>query len=140
MLRFRGRSRAILGLETSAMADIIFLLLIFFLLSSSFILRTEIPVTPPTSTSTATEDEQPVVLTITRSGKLYLDKSRVSLDGLKAALKTRLTSKVSKAVVIRGDREIRLAKLVEVMDAAREAGARKLALATRGKERSRKTH
>jgi biopolymer transport protein ExbD len=138
MFQFSEKGRAIIGLETSAMADIIFLLLIFFLLSSSFILRTEIPVNPPKSTSTVTEQEQPVVLTLTKGGDAFVDNEKVSIADLKTALGTRLASSPSKAVVIRGDESIALGRLVEVMDAARESGAEKLAIATEQKRSPRR--
>lgn len=128
--QFSERRRSILGLETAAMADIIFLLLIFFLLSSSFILRTEIPVNPPQSTSTVTEQEQPVVVTVTKDGDVFVGEERVTVTELPTALGARLSQSPSKSVVVRGDRTISLGKLVEVMDAARGAGAEKLAIAT----------
>jgi biopolymer transport protein ExbD len=120
-------------METSAMADIIFLLLIFFLLSSSFILRTEIPVTPPKSTSTITQQEQPIVVTVTKAGDVFVDREKVALTELPTALGTKMESSPSKAVVIRGDETISLGRMVEVMDIAREAGAERLAIATEQK-------
>lgn len=133
MFRFSERSRSIIAMETSAMADIIFLLLIFFLLSSSFILRTEIPVNPPKSTSTVTEQDQPVVVTITKSGDVYVDEEKVTFTDLGTALGTRLASNPAKAVVVRGDESISLGRLVEVMDLARDSGAERLAIATEQK-------
>jgi len=132
-MQFTSRSRPILGMETSAMADIIFLLLIFFLLSSSFILRTEIPVTPPKSTSTITQQEQPIVVTVTKAGDVFVDREKVALTELPTALGTKMESSPSKAVVIRGDETISLGRMVEVMDIAREAGAERLAIATEQK-------
>ncbi|NNF08584.1 MAG: biopolymer transporter ExbD [Candidatus Eisenbacteria bacterium] len=132
-MNFTEESRTIRHLESSAMADIIFLLLIFFLLSSSFILRTEIPVNPPKSTSTVTQDEQPIVITITKEGETFVDQDKVEFTGLATALGSRLTDGSTKAVVIRGDESISLKRLVETMDIAREVGAEKIAIATEQK-------
>ena len=136
MFRFSSsQSKALVGMETSAMTDIVFLLLIFFLLSSSFILRTEIPVTVPKSTSTITQQEQPVVVTLTKSGDTYVDEEKVAFSELATALGTRLSSATTPAVVIRGDEDIALGRIVEVMDLARESGAERVAIATEQKRR-----
>lgn len=132
MFSFTSR-KPITGLETSAMADVIFLLLIFFLLSSSFILRTEIPVNPPKSDSRTTSKEEPIVVTLTRSGEAYVDLDKVPFAELGTALGTRLAESPSSSVVVRGDESISLGRVVEVMDKAREAGAEKLAIATEQK-------
>ena len=138
MFRFGSRgSKAIVNMETSAMTDIIFLLLIFFLLSSSFILRTEIPVSVPKSTSTITEKEQPVVVTVSRDGATYVDEDKVDFEELSTALGTRLAASGSKAVIIRGDEAVNLGLMVRIMDVAREAGAEKLAIATEQESRQR---
>jgi biopolymer transport protein ExbD len=133
MLKFSSENRTIDRMETAAFADIIFLLLIFFLLSSSFILRTEIPVTPPRSTTTVTADEEPVVVAVTRDGELFIDGDSITKDELATALAARLAGSPTKSVLVRGDEEVTLRALVEVMDAARETGAEKLAIATRPK-------
>lgn len=133
MLRFGSENRTIDRMETAAFADIIFLLLIFFLLSSSFILRTEIPVNPPESSSRVTQEDEPVIVTLTKSGDLYIDEDKVTRAELATALAARLAGSPSRSVVVKGDEDVTLKALVEVMDAARETGAEKLAIATRQK-------
>lgn len=137
MLRFQDQNRTIDKMETSAFADIIFLLLIFFLLSSSFILPTEIPVNPPKSDSPELPKDQPIVVTVTASGDIYVDSEKVPFAELGTALASRLESAPVKAVAVRGDETITLGRLVEVMDLARNAGAEKLAIAAEKKSRPR---
>jgi len=117
MLKFSTGNRTIDRMETSAFADIIFLLLIFFLLSSSFILRTEIPVTPPESTIRVTPEDEPVVVTVTKTGDLYIDDEKITRAELSTALAARLSNSPGKSVLVRGDEEVTLRALVEVMDA-----------------------
>ena len=134
MFNFGSNQRGpMVGMETSAMTDIVFLLLIFFLLSSSFILRTEIPVTVPKSSSTVTQQDNPVVVTLHRDGGIFVDQERVSLEDLPTALGTRLASNAQKAVVIRGDTAVELGNVVNIMDAVRDAGAERIAIATEQK-------
>jgi biopolymer transport protein ExbD len=135
MFQFQEQNRTIDKMETSAFADIIFLLLIFFLLSSSFILPTEIPVNPPKSDSPETSKDQPIVVTITKTGEMYVDEEKVPFDELGTALASRLENATVKSVAVRGDESISLGRLVEVMDLARNAGAEKLAIAAEKKSR-----
>jgi biopolymer transport protein ExbD len=136
MLQFQSQNRTISKMETSAFADIIFLLLIFFLLSSSFILPTEIPVNPPDSTEAVTPEDKPIVVSLTKSGECYIDDERVPEADLAAALKGRLEGGATRSVAIRADEAIEVGRLVEIMDLAKEAGAEKLAIATEKKTRS----
>jgi len=133
MLRFATKPSEVAGLQTAAMTDIIFLLLIFFLLSSSFIMRTEIPLTPPSSTSNMTSEDKPVVVAVDEAGNIFVEEDKVTLEGLQSALGARLRDNPTKAVLVRGDKSVALGRLVEVMDAAQGAGALKLAIATRPK-------
>ena len=137
MFQFQEQNRTIDKMETSAFADIIFLLLIFFLLSSSFILPTEIPVSPPKSDSSETSQDQPVVVTVTKTGDTYVDDEKVPFDELGTALASRLENAPVKSVLVRGDESISLGRLVEVMDLARSAGAEKLAIAAEKRPRRR---
>jgi biopolymer transport protein ExbD len=137
MFQFQSQNRTISKMETAAFADIIFLLLIFFLLSSSFILPTEIPVNPPDSSEAVTPEDKPTVVTLTKAGEIYIDDERVPEADLEAALRGRLDGAASRAVAIRADESINVGRLVEVMDLAKEAGAEKLAIATEKKTRSR---
>ena len=137
MLQFQPNNRTIESMETSAFADIIFLLLIFFLLSSSFILPTEIPVNPPQSDSSVTAKDEPIVVSITESGDTYVDDEKVPWAELGTALTARLQQAATKAVLVRGDKAVNLGRVVEAMDLARNAGAEKLAIATEKSNRRR---
>jgi biopolymer transport protein ExbD len=133
MFRFQSKNRTIAGFESAAMADIIFLLLIFFLLSSSFILPSQIPVNPPKSEKSTTAQDEPLVVTVTHTGDIYLDKEKVALSELGTALSSRLAGAKVKAVAVRGDESVDLGRVVEIMDIALKAGAEKLAIATERK-------
>lgn len=137
MFRFQDSPGTIDKMETAAFADIIFLLLIFFLLSSSFILPTEIPVNPPQSESAVTLKDEPIVITLTAAGESYVDNEKVPASELATALAARLENAPTRAVLIRGDEDVNLGRIVEVMDLAQDAGADRLAIATERKSRRR---
>ncbi|MCK4412867.1 MAG: biopolymer transporter ExbD [Candidatus Eisenbacteria sp.] len=127
---FTKKRRLISALESTAMADIVFLLLIFFLLSSSFILQTGIKVDLP---QVARPERQPqdIVITLDAQGEIQLDGYDIAWPQLREKLAARLSESSSKTVVIKGDAAVRLGRTVAVMDLARQLGAVQLALAAR---------
>ena len=115
-----------------SLTDIIFLLLIFFLLSSTFIVQPGIKVELPKTTSMDISAEKSIVVTITADGSLYLNDRRVSRANLGVQIQQKIHSAVGKPIiVIRGDRRITLEQAVEVMDLAKKAGAERFDIATK---------
>ncbi|MBD3236668.1 MAG: biopolymer transporter ExbD [Candidatus Eisenbacteria bacterium] len=138
-MRFTKKSRLISALESTAMADIIFLLLIFFLLSSSFILQTGVKVDLPQVTKTEPQTERDVVVTLNRQGELFLDGVAIPWPQFRGELEERLTAASHRTVIVKGDAEVSLGRTVEVMDIARQVGAEQLAIAARSvQERERR--
>lgn len=130
-MRFKKRRRIVGALESTAMADIIFLLLIFFLLSSSFILQTGIRVSLPQVSRLDREPRKDVVVALTADEELYLDGVKVSWAHFHDRLEKRLAETGSKTVIVKGDEAVRLGRTVQVMDIARQVGAEQLAIAAR---------
>ncbi|MCK4304473.1 MAG: biopolymer transporter ExbD [Candidatus Eisenbacteria sp.] len=128
-MRFSKRRRLVGALESTAMADIIFLLLIFFLLSSSFILQTGIKVELPKVSRTEKEARKDIVVTITAEEKLYLDGIKTSWADFRERLRGRLEDTGSRTVIVKGDEAVSLGRTVQVMDIARQLGAERLAIA-----------
>lgn len=116
------------GLNLTPLIDIVFLLLVFFLLTTQFIEEDGIGVKLPSSNSVTTRDRDEVAVAITRQGDLYVDGQRLPLAGLAAKLADMLGSDTT--VVVRGDREVALQTLVAVMEKAKQAGAARLVVAT----------
>ncbi|MFH1144176.1 MAG: biopolymer transporter ExbD [Candidatus Eisenbacteria bacterium] len=125
-----GKRRKLMGsLESTAMTDIVFLLLIFFLLSSSFILQTGIRVDLPQVMTPEKQPPKDVEVTLTADQKVYLGDLEVPWSQLRERLGERLAESASKIVVIKGDAKVELGRTVEVMDLARQLGAAQLAIA-----------
>lgn len=116
------------GLNLTPLIDIVFLLLVFFLLTTQFIEEDGIGVKLPSSNSVTTRDRDEVAVAITRQGNLYVNGQRLPLAELSAKLADMLGSDTT--VVVRGDREVALQTLVSVMEKAKQAGAARLVVAT----------
>ena len=128
-MKLRTKEPTLLRFETAAMTDIVFLLLIFFLLSSSFIVQTGIKIDLPAATSTKPQDSSHIVLSVTSDGDVYVNEKEVQWSKIQGELESLLAESEDKLVVVRGDRELSLGRTVEVMDIARRSGAVRLAIA-----------
>ncbi|MGM0440973.1 MAG: ExbD/TolR family protein [Elusimicrobiota bacterium] len=112
------------------MADIVFLLLIFFMLTSAFVLEPGIDVELPRAVTAEEQAREKHVLTITEEGKLLLDEDSVSFDTLERILRNAYAGKPDKLLIIRADRQVFHSKVVRALDIARQTGIKNLAIAT----------
>lgn len=109
--------------------DCVFQLLIFFMLSSTFLtpaLELELPAA--TARATETPPEQ-VFLSITAKGDLYLNQEPISWDALEGRLASVLSASTDKVVTVRGDKEMQFDYFVRAFAAAQSAGATRIDVA-----------
>ena len=130
-MRFRRpRTRRDVALiNLTPLIDVVFLLLIFFMVTTSFSLTRGIKVDLPTTTTPQEKIEQNIVISVTKDGKIYLDKTQISKTELVKTLKRQIGEKNS-LVVINADKDTRHGMVVEVMDLAKQGGAGKLGILT----------
>ncbi len=124
-------------INITPLTDIFLVLLIIFMISSSAMLESGMNVKLPSAKTTAlTQAEQgkPIYVTVGKDGGILVNENQATEASLPAVLKEALDKTTNKAVVIRGDEAIFLGKAVKVMDAARNAGAEKIAIATQAPE------
>ncbi len=117
----------------SSLTDIIFLLLIFFLLSSTFIVQPGIKVRLPKSETTEMTSEKNIIISITRDGSYYLNEERVTLLSLPALLQQKFAFGTEQVVVIKADRDVTLQSAVDVMDISKNVGFERFSIATEPK-------
>ncbi len=130
-MNIRPKSRMITSFATISLTDIVFLLLVFFLLSSTYILQPGIKVELPRTASTEVSAEKTIVVTIAQDGTLYLNDKRVSRSVLPSQIRQMITSSLGNpAVVIRPDKRVSVEKLVDVIDVSKRAGAEDFLIAT----------
>ncbi|GAH26486.1 unnamed protein product, partial [marine sediment metagenome] len=118
-----------------SIADIVLLLIIFFLLTSTFVIQQGIRVKLPKAFSEESAPPDRITITMTEAGQLFLGDGLVGLDNLEILLKEKIEELGNPLVVIRSDRTVIIGKAVRVMDIAREAGATRLLIATEPIER-----
>ncbi len=128
--RKKPKKRYEIKTPITGLIDIVFLLLIYFLLTTNFIVDEGIKIKLPQATASAPQTEREITVFVDRAGRAYIGDEEVPISKLFARLKEMIGDKKDKLVVIRADRGIVLNKAVKVMDLAKAAGAARLCLAT----------
>ncbi len=130
---FRTRLELARGrIEAAPMVDVVFLLLIFFILSSSFVLQPGIEVNLPPSQVKTPGAFQGLVVTVTRGDILFFNEERTTLDRLRSSLRqAKLRRAGSQQLVVKADRDVPHGTVVEIMSMAIEAGITSINIATR---------
>jgi biopolymer transport protein ExbD/biopolymer transport protein TolR len=117
--------------ELTPMVDVVFLLLIFFMISTTFVETPGISIKLPESSSQMAEKPQEEIkVYFSRSGEITLNEERVELEELRRRLSGYGEKARTMTFLLLADEEARHGKVVQLMDAAREAGFGKLAIAT----------
>jgi len=126
----RTRNKVEVSFSMASMTDLIFLLLIFFMLTASFVTPSGLPVNLPTSKA-STIEVQKVSITVTKDLQYYVNDKRVSKNQLESALKPLLSSP-SGVVVLHIDESVPTKELVFVAGVATSLEAR-VTIATKPK-------
>jgi biopolymer transport protein ExbD len=122
-----------MGLNLTSLIDVVFLLLIFFMVATTFLdPEREIGIELPTAENATVSEEVPdeIIINVARDGALSLGGAPVDRAGLDAALKRAAASDPTTPVTIRGDRMVHHEDVVGVMDACGAAGLSNLAVGT----------
>jgi biopolymer transport protein ExbD len=108
----------------------VFQVLLFFIISSSFVVEPGIKIALPESKTAELQADKRVMITVDKDQKVFMDDRQIPVDELERQLKLRLPQYADRTVIIRADRSVPHGLVVRIMDAAKLAGATKLAIAT----------
>jgi len=114
-------------LDIVPLVNCIFLLLIFFLLTSNFIFQSGIKINLPRAVTSEVLQENTAVVTITSDNRFYLNHTPVTLIELKSKLEK---MPVSEPILIKADRDVTLSKIVNIWDFCRGLGIKQVNIAT----------
>jgi biopolymer transport protein ExbD len=134
-LKLRQKQRQDPDISLTPLIDVVFLLLIFFMVSTSFTRESEINIDLPESTAQTIESEQtPVDLTIDSQGRFFINGKKVintQLNTLVKALKLVIKKPEDVALIVSADGQTPHQAVVTAMDAARLLGVTRLSIATK---------
>ena len=130
-MNFARSRRAEVVVDVTPLIDIIFQLVLFFMVSTTFVTSPGIEVDLPRSSSdTILRDRDDINLWVTTDGAVYIEDAPVDWSMLRGALQRAATSNPSTLIIIKADRDVEHGRVVAVMDLARSLGLNRLAIAT----------
>jgi len=133
MRRFRnftGHETAGSEINISPLIDVVFILLIFFIVTTVFIEETGVNVNKPRAASAEDLEKQAILLAVTANGQVYQGGRSIGVDGVRTVVAAMLEGDEAMPVIIQGDAAANHGLIVKVIDAAKLAGARSVNLAT----------
>lgn len=130
-MKIRQRHSKKARIEIIPMIDVIFFLLIFFMISSLAMTRIQsVPVSLPLTSNSPQAEKLPIVLSIQKDGAVFVNKVATPLESLRSQLAYVMRDRPQDVVLIHADQGVPYGRVVQVMDMARQLGVRKFALAT----------
>jgi biopolymer transport protein ExbD len=119
--------------DISPLIDVVFLLLIFFMVSTTFIDEAGLPLDLPSSVSKGIKKTENVSISISKDGFITIGEEKVDKDKLVEKIKEKLEKSEKKEVIIKADKDARYELVYLVMDSSRQAGAKALSVAGKRK-------
>jgi biopolymer transport protein ExbD len=129
-MNLRGRNKVDPSFNMSSMTDIVFLLLIFFMITSTLVTVSAIDILLPKAGG-KTENNTSVAITITSSSLFYIDKTKVSESRLEREILKSVGAGKKKTIIIRGDKDVPYKNVMKVIDIANK-NKLKMVLAVKG--------
>ena len=115
--------------DLTSMLDIVFIMLIFFIVTSSFVRESGMEVNRPQASNVVSQKDAGIFIAITSANDIYIDKRVVDVERVQATLEHLLLEQPEASLVIQADEHAYNGTVVKVMDAAKGAGVKKIALA-----------
>ena len=132
-LRRSKREGRSVFVNTTSFIDVLFVLLLFFMVSTTFISQPAMNLDLPKAQHSQTTRQPSIVIYVREDGAVYLNDELVDVGLLEQSLATRLASSADKSVVLEADSRVSHGRVIEVLDVIKGAGAVKLTIATQPK-------
>lgn len=129
-LKQRLEQQTIHQIDMSPLLDVVFILLIFFIVTTVFVRESGVDVDKPQSVSASRLEQQVIFIAITDSQQVYFDGSQIGVAGVRSSIEQMLKQQ-QRPVVIQADKTVPTELLVQVIDEAKLAGAAQVNLATK---------
>lgn len=119
-------------IDMTPMLDIVFIMLIFFIVTTVFVKQAGIDVNKPDGETAVQYKNANIFIAITADGDVWMDRREISLEAVRANLEKLLLEQPTDVVFIQADMEAKHGDVVEVMDQVKAAGIERVAVAVRG--------
>lgn len=129
-MKFNTSNEPLAIFSYSSLTDIVMLLLIFFLLTSQFVIQTGVKVKLPGSKTNEQTSPSQLIVTLTSAGGIYAGKDEVTIDELPARLALMKGEGKEENLVIRADKSVPVELVIKVIDAAKATNIDKFTIQT----------
>jgi biopolymer transport protein ExbD len=118
------------AIDLTPMLDVVFIMLIFFIVTATFIKETGVEVDRPEATMADPKKNASILIAITDEDEIWIDKNQVDSRGVRAQIERLLADNPRGSVVIQADAEANVKLLAEVADTARQLNVSNIAVST----------
>ncbi len=129
MRRRRAKKDVASEVNLTPMLDVVFIMLIFFIVTASFVKEAGIDVTRPRASTATRKERGNILIAITANDQIWMDRRQVDPRALRANIERLHAENPQGSVVIQADTDSKNGLLVQVMDAARASGVSSVSLA-----------
>jgi biopolymer transport protein ExbD len=118
------------AINMAPLIDMVFLLLIFFIVTTSFVKETGIEVQRPVASTSVLQDQGSILVGIDENGDVFFDKKKIDIRSIRNNVEKALAEAPGSSVVLVADRRAQAGVLIQVMDGCRLAGATDISIAS----------
>ena len=129
-MKFKTSNEPLTIFSYSSLTDIVLLLVIFFLLTSQFVIQTGVKVKLPGSKTNEQSEPTRMIVTVTEEGVIYAGPDQVTLEMLPEKLTAMSSLNEEGSLVIRADKTVQIDLVIKVIDAAKSVGIGKFTIET----------
>ena len=129
-MKFKMSNEPLTIFSFSSLTDIVMLLLIFFLLTSQFVVQTGVKVKLPGSKTNEQQAPSQLVVTLAENGKMFVGTEEANWNTLPGKLEKMIGKAKSKMLIIRADKSVDIDNVIKVFDAAKGVGIDKFTIGT----------
>ena len=119
-----------LNIDVTPMLDVVFILLIFFIVTASFVKEAGIDVNRPQASTATQQENASIQVALTNDDSIWIDGRKIEQHALRANIERLHAENPKGSVVIQADKDSRNELLIAVMDSARAVGVSNVAIAT----------
>jgi biopolymer transport protein ExbD len=129
-MKFEMQNKPLTLFHFSSLTDIVMLLLIFFLLTSQFVIQTGVKVQLPNAKNNEQTVPARIIVSITEESKVFVGKDEITVDGLPIKLEEARKAINDDNLIIRADKAAKIDLVIKVIDAAKGVGINKFTIET----------
>jgi biopolymer transport protein ExbD len=130
-MQFKKKEKKKVIINITSLIDVMFLLLIFLLISSTFLEQPGIKLELPKTKSSETVKQREFTLFVSKDGKIYLNKVEIDESSLEKKIKEVLPEMKDKAIILKADNTASHGTVVKIMDILKRGGVKKLVIGTK---------